>query len=454
MKSKLLIATLFAAATANAQPGAPAPAPVPAPAPALPTATEGSSLTMEQAVEIALQQQPTLRQSRAQIEAAKGRVDSVKTNLRPQVSLSASADASGGQGSNIGNTSYGFGFGANASWRITDFGQTAAQIRAAELNVEAAQAGTATDVLDVRTDVEVTYLEAVARNRALGVAEATVKSEEAHLDQARRFVAAQAKDPIEVVQAQARAANAKAAYAQAQSSAAIAVANLRSAIGWVDPTQTITIGQTWPTTPPSGSPPALPALVDTARAHRPELVQLDRQVAAAEANIDVAEKSRNPVLSASARLGWSPGGSYVEDMTGTFVSDWDTSHPNWSVGLNLSWLMFDGGRQKADLRIARANRESALAQRDALLLSMTTQLDATRAQIEAARASLSASTEAVDAARAQLKLAEARYAQGLGSQIELADAQTAVTTAEGNLIQAEWQLATAWASLRRQLGQP
>ena len=66
---------------------------------------------------------------------------------------------------------------------------------------------------------------------------------------------------------------------------------------------------------------------------------------------------------------------------------------------------------------------------------------------------LSASNEAVTAARAQLQLAEARYAQGLGSQIELADAQTAVTTAEGNLVQAQWQLAEAWATLHRQLGE-
>ena len=63
-----------------------------------------------------------------------------------------------------------------------------------------------------------------------------------------------------------------------------------------------------------------------------------------------------------------------------------------------------------------------------------------------------ASTEAVTAAEAQLKLANARYAQGLGSQIELADAQYVVTEAQGNLISAEWQLADAWARLRRALG--
>lgn len=434
MKVKVVLFAALLAAPAGAQ----------APAP---------TLTMEQAVEIALQQQPSMRLSRAQIEAARGRVDQVRTNLRPQVTVSGGIDITGGQGTDVRNVNGGLSFGASANWKITDFGQTRAQIRAAELNVEAAQAGTLTNTLDVRTDVELTYLEAVARARAVTVSETTVKSEETHLDQAKRFVAAQAKDPIEVVQAQARAANARAALAEAQSSAAIALANLRSAIGWVDPNQTVNIGQTWPTAPPDTSPPALPALVATARTKRPELVQLDKQVAAAEANIDVAQLSRRPVLSATARANYGPSASYEQDaMTNRFSSNFDVGQPNWSLGLNLSWLIYDGGRQTADVRVARANRESALAQRDVLLLQMTTQLDATRATIEAARVSITASTEAVTAARAQLKLAEARYAQGLGSQIEITDAQTAVTTAEGNLIQAEWGLATAWASLRRQLG--
>lgn len=424
--------------------GAPAAAQAPAP-----------TLTMEQAVEIAMREQPSLRLARAQIEAARGRVDQVKTTLRPQVTVSGGVNLAGGQGSDVRNVSGGLTGTASANWRITDFGLTRAQVRAAELNVEAAGAGTQINELDVRTNVELTYLEAIARARAVNVAETTVRNEELHLDQARRFVAAQARDPIEVTVAQARAANAKAALAQSQTSAAISLANLRSAIGWVDPTQTIRVGQTWPTAPPDTSPPALPALVETARTKRPELVQLDRQVAAAEANIDVARKSRRPVLAATARANYGPGASYAEDpMTGTFVSNFDASHPNWSIGLTLSWLMFDGGRQNADVRVARANRESALAQRDALLLQMTSQLDATRATIEAARASIVASTEAVTAARAQLRLAEARYAQGLGNQIELTDAQVALTLSEGNLIQAEWGLASAWASLRRQLGPP
>jgi outer membrane protein len=406
---------------------------------AAPAYAQPQQLTIEQAVEIAMKQQPSLRQSRAQIEAARGRVDQVEATRRPQVTLSASLSANGGGGErDYLDTTAGASVGAAASWRIYDFGQTAAQLRAATLSAEATASGVDTTTLDVRRAVEINYLEALARARLVKVAEATVKSEEQHLDQAKRFVAAQAKDPIEVVQAQARAANARAALAQAQSNAAIALANLRAAIGWVDPAQTLAVAQSWPV--PPEAPPALVSLVETARKQRPELTQADREIAAAEANIDAASAGRRPVLSANARTDWSP----------QFGGNWE--QPGWSAGLSLSWLIYDGGRTSADVRVARANRESALAQRDALLLDLTSQLDATRAQIEANRAGVAASTEAVEAARAQLKLAEARYAQGLGSQIELSDAQTAVTTAEGNLIQAEWQLANAWTSLRRALG--
>jgi outer membrane protein len=147
------------------------------------------------------------------------------------------------------------------------------------------------------------------------------------------------------------------------------------------------------------------------------------------------------VLSANASTQWGPD-----------QNDW-TPEPTWSAGLTLSWQFFDGGRAKTQARIARADVISTRAQRDQLLISLTAELESSRAQIIANSANVEASDEAVTAARAQLKLAEARYAQGLGSQIELTDAQQAVTLAEGNLVTAQWQLANAWTQLRRALGE-
>jgi outer membrane protein len=454
----MLVAAL--SATAAAQPGAQPPAqppPVPPPAAPGPPATAPATpsgaevLTLERAVELAMRLQPSLRLSRAQLEAANGRADLARVARRPTVGLSASLNTGSTPprpcDDDPTQTCGGFfdptastGLAAQASWRIYDFGLTAANVRAAELSAEAVAAQVSTTTLDIRTDVEIAYLEAVARRRLVQVAEATVRSEDAHLDQARRFVAAQAKDPIEVAQAQARDANAKSALAQAQSNEAIALANLRSAIGWVEPTTSPTVSTSWPT-PVEADPPPLAALVETARKHRPEIFQLDKELAAAEADLDAAHAGRRPVLSATAGTQWSPD-----------TSDW-TPEPSWNAGLTLSWQLFDGGRAAADARIARANVQGAVAQREALLIQLTSQLDLSRAQIIANRANVQASTEAVAAARAQLQLAEARYRQGLGSQIELADAQTAVTTAEGNLVTAEFQLGSAWAQLHRATAQ-
>ena len=446
------------ATPAPPSPGTPPPNPAPSPVlpqPVDPTAaqtnsTGGEVLSLERAIEIAMRQQPILRQSQAALEAARGRADLARVARNPTVVLDATAGTGStvsrgtlnpdgsvtGAGPDFFSHQESTGLGATANWRIYDFGQTTANIRAAELNAEAFAATIGTTTLDIRTSVEVAYLTAVADRKLAVVAETTVKSEDNHLDQARRFVAGQAHDPIEVSQAQARAANARSALAQAQSNEAIALANLRSAIGWVDPTRSPTVAPNWPV-PPETEPAPLTALVETARKNRPEILQLDRLLEAAGANLDAAHAERRPVLSATAQTQWSPG-----------TNNW-SPQPNWSAGVSLAWPLFDGGRASADIRIANANVLSASANRDALLVTLTSQLDAARSEIVANRANVAASTEAVAAARAQLQLSEARYTQGLGSQIELADAQTAVTTAEGNLVLAEFQLASAWAQLHR-----
>ncbi len=482
MKSISLASLLALTASAGAQPappGAPGPTPPPAPAPApapapgdQPTEDQPSwlpgvqdvtaaeletpgklTITMARAVELALKEQPNVRLARAQAEAAVGHVEQARLPLHPTIAVSAGANAGSTNatrcvagdptmlcGGGFFSETYGINLGATAKWTIYDFGQTHANVNAAQASADASQASIGTTNLDVRQTVELAYLESVARQRLILVAQATVKSEDGHLDQAKRFVAAQAHDPIEVAQAQSRLANAKSALAQAQSNEAVALANLRAAIGWIDPTRSPAVDPNWPV-PADTMPPDLPALVSTARKHRPEIVALDKQVLASDYSLTAAHAERRPSLSAVGSVGWLPGeGNWSPD-------------PTWTVGVTLSWLLYDGGKSSADVHVAHANLESSVAERDQLLVTMTSALEAARALIVANKANVQASTEAVTAAQAQLKLANARYAQGLGSQIELADAQTAVTTAEGNLVTAEWQLADAWAELKRATGE-
>ena len=74
--------------------------------------------------------------------------------------------------------------------------------------------------------------------------------------------------------------------------------------------------------------------------------------------------------------------------------------------------------------------------------------------MQAAKATITAAEEALVNARDQLSLAEARYKQGLGSVIELDDAQVAYTTAAAQAVQARFGLAAARAQLLAALGAP
>src|SRR5689334_8448051 len=101
MKSSVMLVAALAGSAA-AQPPVQPPAPPTAPAPSTPAApggpnpaqptTSGSveALTLERAIEIAMKQQPTLRQTRAQLEAAQGRVDLARTARLPSIVLDAS----------------------------------------------------------------------------------------------------------------------------------------------------------------------------------------------------------------------------------------------------------------------------------------------------------------------------------------------------------------------------
>jgi outer membrane protein len=452
-----LLALLGASSSALAQTTVPGGGPASPPSAAAVLAELDSSqpgtvrLSIEKVVELAMSQQASLRSARANAEASQARIALSRVPLRPTVSVGASLSA-GSSGvrpctddptqscGGVFDPSSSTNFSAQASWLLYDFGQTAASIRAAEANAAASDASVLTTVLDVRTSAELAYLESVARHHLVLVAQATVDSELAHLEQARGFVNAGARDPIEVAQAQSRVASARSSLAQAQSNQAVALGNLRAAIGWVDPTRQVVTELTWPSSTGEAAPLELARLVESARAKRPEIVQFDKQIAAAEASVDSVSASRRPTLSAFASTQWGPDSN-----------DW-TPDPAWSAGLQLSWTAFDGGRAAAEAKIAKAQLRATIAQRDALLVSLTSGLETARARIVANAANVQASSEAVVAAQAALRLAEARYAQGLGSQIEVADAQSAVTVAQGNVVVAEWQLADAWAQLRRAVG--
>ena len=124
---------------------------------------------------------------------------------------------------------------------------------------------------------------------------------------------------------------------------------------------------------------------------------------------------------------------------------------NLSAGLGLSWTLYDGGQTRATLREGDANLASIAAQIDSIRLQVRVDVEKARLAVAATKASLSAADRSLTNARARLDLAEIRYRTGVGSIIELSDAQLAATTAAFQKLQAQLNLDTARAQLTKAL---
>ena len=128
--------------------------------------------------------------------------------------------------------------------------------------------------------------------------------------------------------------------------------------------------------------------------------------------------------------------------------------PNWDVGLILSWPIFQGGLTRAQVDEAAANLDNVDAQKGVVLLQVRLDVEQARLAVRAAKASLGATNDAVTNGKEQLRLAEARYSTGVGSIIELNDAQLAYANAQTQAVQARYGLATARVQLLSALGRP
>jgi outer membrane protein TolC len=125
--------------------------------------------------------------------------------------------------------------------------------------------------------------------------------------------------------------------------------------------------------------------------------------------------------------------------------------PNWYVGLVVQWNLFDGtlwARRDA----ARAREDAARFDRDTV--RMTLDLAGERAWLDlgAALEVLPGLQTSVDAAKANLAQADARFRAGLGTIIELADAEALLTNAALQLAVGQFNVDRARAELGRVVG--
>jgi outer membrane protein len=420
------------------------------------------SLTLAEAEAAALHNQPTLMEARGQLEAAEGRAEEARAPYLPQVlgtglykQTTANFTPTPGLTSSTQVTTpgtpppspratswdpsfYYYQFAATATQLIYDFGLTSNRWRAADTSRDAARDAQRTAEVQTLFNVRRAFFQARAQHDLVAVAEETVRNQDKHVEQTRAFVRTGIQPDINLATVLTALANAKVQLVTAQNNDAVASALLAQAMG-VPMAGTYAIADaSFPPVAGEDGPPG--ALVDRALRTRPELANLEKQRRAQELTVEATRGSYGPALSGVANV----------TETGSTVS---SPVPNWYAGVSLTWNILQGGLTRGQVREANGTLQNLHGQEQAERLQVEVDVEQARLAVQAAKATIAAADEALTNARDQLTLAEGRYTHGLGSAVELSDAQVAYTSAEAQVVQARFGLASARAQLLAALGE-
>jgi outer membrane protein len=410
-------------------------------------------LTLEEALRVARERQPQIRQARALTEQASARADQARSGLLPQVSATAGYQkttanfiarpgAVPGSASTVNSSSrLSFFNFYNASISVNqlvwDFGQTYGRYKAAKTLTGAQENNERAVSLQIENTLRAAFFLARASRALVVVANEAMVNFGKHLDQIQGFVEAGTRPEIDLAQARADLANARSQLIDAQNNYLIAKAQLNQAMGIIGPTDYEVSDESMAPVP--GEEAQIDVLSNEAMKARPEVVGLEEQVRAQLQTVSAIKGGYGPTLDLTA--GSTQGGTRIDDL------GW-----NLAVGVTLTWQIYQGGFTSAQVHEAEAVAGQLAAQLDLLRQQVRFDVEQASLAVRAAKAVIEADRETVLNARDRLRLAEGRYETGVGNAIELGDAQVALTTAEAQTVQADDRLSTARAQLLRALG--
>lgn len=359
-----------------------------------------NSAELDALIDEALLANNTLAQGLANVDASRAALKSANAAFLPQ----ASAGLSAGSNTEAGLDDIDSSARLLASYQLDLFGANAASRNAALANLDAAVFSQRALELTVQSDVAAGWFNLLAAREQLAVAERNLEISERIFQIVQVRYEAGAISGFDVSSQSAQLANARARIPQLEAQitsqeTALAILLGRVPQGYGAPGADILS---------IGLPSAEPGLPAELLFRRPDLMQAEAGLRAANANIDAARAAFFPSIDLGAGLSAALTGG--TNLVGSLSA---------SVAQNI----FSGGRLDAQLETAQARREAQLAGYRQSILSALRDVDVSLKSIDANAAREDQLLIARDAAADALRAAEIQYQAGTGDLTSLLNAQ-------------------------------
>lgn len=403
-------------------------------------------LDLASAVEIALRENPSARESEARVAAAKAAQTQAQAGFWPRAELKV-----GYSGTN--NPAYSFfnilnqrAFSPTIDFNdvdATDDFQASGNIEmplfmgmkrfaagdAAEHGLAAAEASGQITEAELATQVGRAWFGVHKARDFVVAAKAAVDAFEQNLELAKRREAGGTLLRQAVLEIEVGLAQAQENLSRAQNGEALALAGLRALLGLRgNAALDVAALETVP-------------LPSDARKERPELTAAAAAVRAAESAVGIEKADWYPQVGLTASL--------IYDR-GVFANDGDML--SYMAGIGASWRIWDGMLTAGKVEAAEARVAELRAQHARAELGMDFQVEQARIKARDAETRVEVSAKAISLAEESVQLARARFGEGLAVPTQLVDAETALTGARIRHAEAKTDLQIAHLELRRALG--
>jgi len=423
----------------------------------------GGKLTLDQALDIALKNHPSIRQFQENVAAAKAQVGVSRANYFPQIrysdnyfygttaassttgsvtsllsgtSPSAGLSTPGSSGAGALNTNPGHYYihRFSANQLIYDFGKTPGQVGQSRATFEATRQDLANTRQQVVLDAKTSYYGYLATKAAVRVSEENVRLNQELVRQAEGFYKVGVRARIDVTKAEANLFNAESELITARNGFQVAQVSLMTALGL----------KSWPFSDVAGDLDFEPLQLSLEEAKqqafhaRPELLKNQYQQQAGKEGVRVARAGYFPSLNSQAIYGWQGNRRPLVD--------------SWYMGAGVNMPLFEGLATKYSVDQARATLKSTEADGEVLQQNVNKEVEQFFLDVQAAADRIRSTRKAQEAARENWRLADGRYRAGVGNIIEVTDAQVQYFQSDLSHIRALYDYKTAQARLEKAVG--
>jgi outer membrane protein len=330
--------------------------------------------------------------------------------------------------------------GLTVTQLITDFGRTHNLVLSAQSNAKAQLESERATELDITLTVDQAFYQALTAQAVLKVAQETVAERQDTVDQVGALTKAKIKSDLDLSFADVQLSQAKLLLLNARNNAQAAIAVLNDVLGSEQNQQYSLVDET------SGNPPPAPddaeALVNSAFTARPDLASFNDKLLAANQYSKAERDLWLPTVSAMGAVGGTPV------RADQILSSW-----YGAAGANINIPVFNGFLYNADAKEAKLRAQAA--QENVRNLRDMIARDVRTAVLNAQDAyqRIAVTRELLDQANFALDLASARYKIGLSGIVEISEAQLNQTEAEIAHTNARYAYQSAMAEVRYEIGQ-